>query len=295
MVEVSDLTKVFGRLTAVDRVSLKINRGDIFGLVGPDGAGKTTLIRMLCGIVAPTNGMINLFGNNKESFGYMPQRFSLYGDLTVMENINFFGALYKLDRKTIERRSNEILKITDLQNFKSRFADNLSGGMKQKLALTCALVARPALLYLDEPTYGVDPESRREFWKILYRLNKEGTTIFFSTPYMDEAELCKKVAFMDQGTILNVDTPGNLKKQFPYKLLELKADTADLDFINDLPEVVDASFYGDKYHVAVTETKKARAAVSGMLAEKGINITHLKEIPPSMEDVFMSLATKEVV
>lgn len=295
MIEVETLTKVFGHLTAVDKVSLKIDRGDIFGLVGPDGAGKTTLIRMLCGIIVPTGGRVNLLVNRKETFGYMPQRFSLYGDLTVMENINFFGALYKLDKKTIRQRSDEILQLTGLLNFKSRFADNLSGGMKQKLALTCALVARPALLFLDEPTYGVDPESRKEFWKILYQLNKEGTTIFFSTPYMDEAELCKKVAFMDRGTILIADTPGNLKKQFPYKLLELKADTGDLDFINDLPEVVDASFYGDKYHVAVTETKRARDAVTGMLTEKEINITHLEEIPPSMEDVFMSLAGKEVV
>lgn len=295
MIEVEALTKVFDHLTAVDKVSLKIDRGDIFGLVGPDGAGKTTLIRMLCGLVVPTGGRVNLFGDKKEAFGYMPQRFSLYGDLTVMENINFFGALYKLDKKTIRQRSDEILQLTGLLNFKSRFADNLSGGMKQKLALTCALVARPALLFLDEPTYGVDPESRKEFWKILYRLNKEGMTIFFSTPYMDEAELCKKVAFMDRGTILIANTPGNLKKQFPYKLLELKADTGDLDFINDLPEVVDASFYGDKYHVAVTETKRAGDAVTGMLTEKGINITHLEEIPPSMEDVFMSLAGKEVV
>lgn len=295
MIEVEALTKVFDHLTAVDKVSLRIDRGDIFGLVGPDGAGKTTLIRMLCGLVVPTGGRVNLFGDKKEAFGYMPQRFSLYGDLTVMENINFFGALYKLDKKTIRQRSDEILQLTGLLNFKSRFADNLSGGMKQKLALTCALVARPALLFLDEPTYGVDPESRKEFWKILYRLNKEGMTIFFSTPYMDEAELCKKVAFMDRGTILIANTPGNLKKQFPYKLLELKADTGDLDFINDLPEVVDASYYGDKYHVAVTETKRAGDAVTGMLTEKGINITHLEEIPPSMEDVFMSLAGKEVV
>lgn len=295
MIEVEALTKVFDHLTAVDKVSLKIDRGDIFGLVGPDGAGKTTLIRMLCGLVVPTGGRVNLFGDKKEAFGYMPQRFSLYGDLTVMENINFFGALYKLDKKTIRQRSDEILQLTGLLNFKSRFADNLSGGMKQKLALTCALVARPALLFLDEPTYGVDPESRKEFWKILYRLNKEGMTIFFSTPYMDEAELCKKVAFMDRGTILIANTPGNLKKQFPYKLLELKADTGDLDFINDLPEVVGASYYGDKYHVAVTETKRAGDAVTGMLTEKGINITHLEEIPPSMEDVFMSLAGKEVV
>ncbi|OPX89314.1 MAG: putative ABC transporter ATP-binding protein YbhF [Pelotomaculum sp. PtaB.Bin013] len=292
IIETESLTKVFGDLTAVSGVTLKVAKGDIWGLVGPDGAGKTTLMRMFCGLIEPNSGRITRTG---DSFGYMPQKFSFYGDLTVAENINFFGALYKIDSKTIRRRSDEILEITDLAGFKSRFADDLSGGMKQKLALTCALLARPALLILDEPTYGVDPESRKEFWKILYELNKEGVTIVVSTPYMDEAELCKKVALMSRGIIMSTGDPGSLKKSFPYGILELKASARDLDFINDLPEVVDGDFYGDKYHVAVYDVEQAKAAIINLLSEKKVAIHYIRQIPPSMEDVFVAMTKEEVV
>ena len=295
MVKIEALTKTFGRLTAVDNVSVSIEKGQICGLVGPDGAGKTTFIRMLCEIITPTGGHVTFPAGQKPSFGYMPQRFSLYGDLSVMENINFYGSLYKIDRQTIARRADEILTLTNLIDFKARFADNLSGGMKQKLSLTCALVAKPEMLILDEPTFGVDPESRKEFWKILYQLNKEGITIIVSTPYMDEAELCHKVAFMDGGRIMSVDTPQNFKNSFPHKILELKADARDLDFINDMPLVIDAGFYGDRYHVVVDQLGQAMAAITELLSSKNIGILKLEEIPPSMEDVFVSLAGKEVV
>ncbi len=298
MIATEGLYKQFGDIVAVDEVSIKVEGEEIYGLVGPDGAGKTTLIRMMCGIMTPTRGRVDIghgeHGQQSPVFGYMPQKFSLYGDLTVMENIDFFGSLYELDRKTIRRRADEILEITDLINFKGRFADNLSGGMKQKLALTCALLSKPEMLLLDEPTYGVDPESRKEFWRILYQLNSDGITVVVSTPYMDEAELCHRVAFMDRGKVVAVDTPVNLKNNFPYKILEIKADREDLDFLNSLEEVVEAGFYGDKYHVAVHNPENARRAIAGAIAGKGINLELMNEIPPSMEDIFVSLTEKEV-
>src|SRR5665647_1803237 len=197
MIVTRGLSKAFGQVQAVDQVDLQVAPGDIMGLVGPDSAGKTTLLRMICGLINPDAGEVRLAGyppqemeKAKENLGYMPQRFSLYGDLTMMENIEFFAAMYKLDKPTVRQRAEEILALTNLAGFEKRLADKLSGGMKQKLALTCALITRPKLLILDEPTYGVDPESRQEFWKILYRLTQEGMTVLVSTSYMDEAELC---------------------------------------------------------------------------------------------------------
>ena len=300
MIFTETLTKGFGAITAVAGVSLQVQQGDIFGLVGPDGAGKTTLIRMLCGLITPDSGSIEMAddledGESNASFGYMPQKFSLYGDLTVMENINFFGAMYGLNRTTITQRADEILQITNLFRFKQRFADNLSGGMKQKLALTCALLARPRLLVLDEPTFGVDPESRKEFWKILYQLNQEGMTILVSTPYMDEAELCKKVGFMNNGRLAVVDSPRNMKSRYPYRILEIKCASRQPEIFNELPEVLESNFYGDKYRVVVQEPKTAEVAVVGFLQGRNIPLYFLKEAKPTMEDVFVALAEKEVV
>ncbi|MFA7468535.1 MAG: ABC transporter ATP-binding protein [Desulfotomaculaceae bacterium] len=300
MIKVAELSKSFGAVKAVDEVSISVNKQDIFGLVGPDGAGKTTLMRMVCGLAVPDNGEVRLLGETpgkleqaRENLGYMPQRFSLYGDLTVMENINFFGSMYGLNRKTIARRADEILALTGLIMFKERFADNLSGGMKQKLALTCSLVTRPTLLVLDEPTYGVDPESRKEFWKILYRLNREGLTILVSTPYMDEAELCTVVAFMDRGRVTAVNSPSNLKKSFRHPVLEVRVNTRDPEMFSDLAETLDYSFYGDKYRVVVDDIEVGRQAIERRLAEKNAPAASIREIPPSMEEVFISLAETE--
>lgn len=302
MIETHGLIKKFGRITAVKDVSMKVEKGEIYGLVGPDGAGKTTLIRMLCGIITPTSGTVTLRGGSPGgrektgcTLGYMPQRFSLYGDLTVMENINFYGRLYGLGRPDIKERAGEMLELTKLAPFTSRFADNLSGGMKQKLALTCALLSRPQIIILDEPTFGVDPESRKEFWKIIYQLNKRGITILVSTSYMDEAELCRRVAFMNGGRLVAVDSPVGLKKNFPYKILELKAGAKELHLPTDLPHVLDADFFGDKYHIMVTDAGAGIESLGEYLRGRGVEIFSLREVPATIEDIFVAMAEGEAL
>lgn len=302
MIKVDKLSKSFGVVSAVNEVSLHVKKQDIFGLVGPDGAGKTTLMRMVCGLVAPDAGKVILMGEkpgkweqSRGQLGYMPQRFSLYGDLTVTENINFFGSMYGLGRKIIDRRAGEILALTGLADFKDRFADRLSGGMKQKLALTCSLVTRPALLVLDEPTYGVDPSFRKEFWKILYRLNQENLTILVSTPYMDEAELCNMVAFMSGGRITVVDSPAGLKRNFQYCVLEVRVNTRDPVLFSGLNGILDYSFYGDKYRLVVNDVAGGSRIVEEHLMERNIAGAAIQEISPSMEEVFIFLTEKEVV
>lgn len=299
MIKAAGVSKSFGSTRAVQTVALQIEEQEICGLVGPDGAGKTTLMRIVCGLITPDAGQVTILGvkpdrlEHREQLGYMPQRFSLYGDLTVMENIYFFSAMYKLDRKTVNKRADEILEVTGLIPFKKRLADNLSGGMKQKLSLTCALVTRPKILVLDEPTYGVDPESRREFWRILYGLNKEGMTILISTPYMDEAELCTRVAFMDRGRLVKTDTPGAFKQRFPYTVLELEADIKETSILQELDGVEDAYFFGDRYHL-VLQLGFSAEEVQRNLDKQQVVINSLQAISPSMEDIFVSLAEKEV-
>lgn len=300
MIRVEKLSKSFGAISAVREVNIEVKNKDIFGLVGPDGAGKTTLIRMICGLLNPDYGRVTILGNspdkmknNKGELGYMPQRFSLYGDLSIMENIFFFGAMYDLSRKDITQRAHEILEITNLLPFEKRLADNLSGGMKQKLALTCALVTRPRILVLDEPTYGVDPESRKEFWKILYRLNREGMTILVSTPYMDEAELCTSVGFMDRGKITYLASPEKMKQDFSYRIFELKTKPVKLDEIKMIVGIIDAYFYGDNYHLVVDKTISEKI-LKEKLAALDLKGLEIKAISPSMEDIFVSLAEKEV-
>jgi ABC-2 type transport system ATP-binding protein len=297
MIELIEAEKHFGNLTAVDRVSLTVTPGEIFGLVGPDGAGKTTVMRMLTGVIDASEGTVRVLGETviekvKPHLGYVPQRFSLYGDLTVMENIRFIGSLYGAERTKIAAKAEAILQFTNLWPFRERLADNLSGGMKQKLALAAGLMHKPTLFLLDEPTTGVDPVSRREFWQMLYSLNKEGMTIFVSTPYMDEAELCSKIAFMHQGKIVAIASPVELKRQYPYRLLELETDSKNVKpVLVDCP-IREINSFGAKYHLVVDEPEPAVAAVRQTLSAAGISTKNLTEITPTLEDVFVALASE---
>lgn len=295
MIISKQVSKSFGRNTAVDDFSLKIEQGEIFGLVGPDGAGKTTFMRMVCDLLDADTGNITIddLATHKfprERMGYMPQKFSLYGDLTLSENINFFASLYSLDKKVTAERSQEILRLTGLQGFENRLAANLSGGMKQKLSLTCALITRPELMVLDEPTYGVDPESRKEFWQILYRLNASGITILISTPYMDEAELCHRVALINSGKLVACDAPGGLKHIFSQRVLSVKGNISDPYFFDDFPGVMDSSYYSHRFHLLVDDAEKMRLKLADYIRQKGVADVQINNIYPSMEDVFAFLA-----
>ena len=298
MITIDRVTKKFKQVVAVNNVSLEVNQGEIFGLVGPDGAGKTTMIRMLTGIMEATSGSIKVLGSSdpeqvKSRFGYVPQKFSLYGDLTVMENIRVIGSLYGEPKESIAALASEILGFTNLLPFKDRLADNLSGGMKQKLALAAGLMHKPEIYFLDEPTTGVDPVSRREFWQMLYKLNKEGTTIFVSTPYMDEAEFCTRVAFMHNGVITTCDSPQALRKKYPYKIIELATPSKDIKRVLASLPILDINAFGTKYHLVVEDYEAAVAEVKAALGKADIPIISLKQIQPNLEDVFV-LLSKEV-
>ena len=298
MITIDRVTKKFKQVVAVNNVSLEVNQGEIFGLVGPDGAGKTTMIRMLTGIMEATSGSIKVLGSSdpeqvKSRFGYVPQKFSLYGDLTVMENIRLIGSLYGESKESITALASEILGFTKLLPFKDRLADNLSGGMKQKLALAAGLMHKPEIYFLDEPTTGVDPVSRREFWQMLYKLNKEGTTIFVSTPYMDEAEFCTRVAFMHNGVITTCDSPQALRKKYPYKIIELATPSKDIKRVLASLPILDINAFGTKYHLVVEDYEAAVAEVKAALGKAAIPIISLKQIQPNLEDVFV-LLSKEV-
>jgi len=295
------LRKTFGETVAVDGIDLRVREGEIFGLLGPDGAGKTTTMRMLAGILDPTAGQAEVGGFDvlrqpeamKCHIGYMPQRFSLYGDLTVAENLKFFANIYHVPRAERIQRERELLEFSRLEPFRTRLAQHLSGGMKQKLALACTLIHTPSVLFLDEPTTGVDPVSRREFWKILYSLLKQGVTLFVSTPYMDEAERCNRVALMDRGKIMHCDTPDGLKGRMRGDLLEIVATPlrAAKDLLAQQVEVLGVQVFGDRLHVWVADANRDEPALLAALAEQQITVTHCRRTEPRLEDVFMSLVT----
>lgn len=292
------LTKSFNGNIALDCLTLEIKKGELFGLVGPDGAGKTTTMRLLTAIMEPTSGDAWVAGHSvlkegeriKEQIGYMSQKFGLYEDLTVMENIIFYADLYEVPQKERPERIERLLGFSNLTPFKGRLAGKLSGGMKQKLGLACALIHTPEILFLDEPTNGVDPVSRRDFWRILYGLLKEGITIFVSTAYLDEAERCTRVGLMHRGNILIDDSPARIKESLGFPMVELwtgDARTAE-EIARGCPEVRSVSIYGDRLHVAL-ERSEALDGVIGRLQKEGITVRDHRFNLPSLEDVFIAM------
>jgi len=307
IIEVKSVSKIFvsrprkEKIVAVDNVSLEIGKGEMFALVGPDGAGKTTLIRMLCGITVPSSGEMRVAGFDvstqaeevRKRIGYLSQKFSLYGDLTIDENIEFFAEIHGV--YDYSQRRNELLEFTRLAPFRNRLAEKLSGGMKQKLALACTLIHTPEIILLDEPTTGVDPVSRRDFWKVLSSLLKTGITIIMSTPYLDEAERCSRVALMNDGHIMKMDTPANLKNTMPGEVVEIVCDRVRDGFLllKDNPGGVsrEVQAFGDRLNVIVGNSSKDMPPIESMLKKNGIQISDWRVIPPSLENIFVSLLT----
>ena len=304
VIETHSLTKRFKKVTAVEGLDLGIRRGEIFGLLGPDGAGKTTTIRMLCAIMDPSEGSARVAGFDtvkepeeiKKRIGYMAQQFSLYGDLTVLENLVFFADIFEVNRQERDERIARLLEFARLTEFKKRRASHLSGGMQKKLALACTLIHRPEIILLDEPTTGVDPVSRREFWDILTELHLEGVTLFVSTPYMDEAERCSRVGLMFEGDIIVCDTPERIKGLVEGELLELQPDRLReaSRMIEDLAGVLEVQTYGDLVHVFVDDAARRAPMIQQALAGAGIAVEGLRQTRPRMEEAFISLIRKRL-
>lgn len=308
-IRAESLTKSFGPRVAVNSLTLSVAEGEIFGLVGPDGAGKTTTMRLLTSIMGPTSGDAWVAGHHvvreaeavKEDIGYMSQRFGLYPDLSVMENINFYADIYGVPRKGRTERIDRLLAFSNLTPFKKRLAGNLSGGMKQKLGLACALIHTPKVLFLDEPTNGVDPVSRRDFWRILYQLLREKVTIFVSTAYLDEAERCNRLALIHAGRLLAVGTPDEVKRLTRGTILEVRSPQArrvttllrERLCSTGVSPVESVGLFGDRVHLVTHVPQETTAQVERLLADANLERAGITAVEPTLEDVFISVLARE--
>lgn len=303
-VEVEDLVKTFDSFVAVDHIHFQVEKGEIFGFLGPNGAGKSTTIRMLCGLLLPSSGKGEVAGFDvmrepekiKQAIGYMSQKFSLYDDLTVAENLHFFGGIYGLAGSFQRKRENEVLGMIGLQDFQRQLTRTLPVGWKQRLALGCAILHEPSVLFLDEPTSGVDPITRRNFWSLIQEMGEKGVTTFVTTHYMDEAEYCSRLALIYQGRIVALGTPSELKlKTLSQGVLEVECDplVPALDLLKKESWVSESAVFGDRLHVIGKEGVDSEREIHGLFQKHGILLKREGKIRPSLEDVFVSLIEKE--
>lgn len=301
-IEVGELTRRFGPVLAVDRVSFRVDRGEIFGFLGPNGSGKSTVIRMLCGIIRPTSGSGRVAGYDvdreakkiRRHIGYMSQRFSLYEELTVEENLAFFAGVYGLTPQNRRARQGEVMEILQLSPWGQQAARELPGGVRQRLALGCALLHRPEILFLDEPTAGVDPLARRGFWQLIRELAREGTAIFVTTHYMDEAEYCHRLAIIQEGRLLADGAPEMLRGRFPGEILEIEAEPmlTAIEVLETNPLVQEYALFGHTLHVTVHRTEAVAPSIRQALEARGVSVERLEAVPASMEDLFLSLTRR---
>lgn len=299
-VVVKDLEKRFGSFTAVNRVSFHVSKGEIFGFLGPNGAGKSTTIRMLCGILAPSGGSGSVAGFDilkeaekiKSHIGYMSQKFSLYEDLTVEQNIDFYSGIYGIPSRRKKERKEWVIEMAGLREHRNSRTSILSGGWRQRLSLGCAIMHEPPIVFLDEPTSGVDPISRRQFWELIYGLSEAGITVFVTTHYMDEAEYCDRLALIYRGELIAVGSPGTLKTEFmKEEVLEVLCDRPQdaMGDVEGIPGVKEAALFGRALHVVVRDCGETAEAIRTSLKSKGHRVERLERILPSLEDVFVSL------
>ncbi len=301
-VSVEGLTRKFGEFTAVDNISFEVNRGEIFGFLGPNGAGKSTTIKMLCGLLSPTSGSGHVSGYDilkepqaiKSIIGYMSQKFSLYDDLTIVDNLEFFGSIYGLKGNKLNERVNMVLDMAEISRQKNDLVNSLPIGVKQRLAIGTAILHDPPVLFLDEPTSGVDPIMRRNFWELIYKFSEEGKTIFVTTHYMDEAEHCDRIAFIISGRIIALDSPDNLKKSITYNVYSLRIDKfiEVFDLISGQDYIHEAAIFGSDIHILSEGDFPLESTLGGFLGKKGFNNFQIEKKLPSLEDVFVTYARK---